>query len=117
MLRTCLTFLWLLTSLVCVYGCGGRVREAQPSTLIYGRGEDAKTLDPINTDVGESVKVIVNIYDTLVTYDDETIDLVPSLATEWSHSDDGLTWTFKLRESVTFHDGALLDADAVVFTF
>ena len=117
MLRNCLMFLCLLTSIVCGNGCGGKVKESKPSTLIYGRGEDAKTLDPINTDVGESVKVIVNIFDTLVTYDDETIDLIPSLATEWSHSDDGLTWTFKLRESVKFHDGTPLDAEAVVFTF
>lgn len=41
----------------------------------------------------------------------------PDLATEWTTSDDGLTWTFTLREGVTFHDGTPFDADAVVAHF
>ncbi|MBX7167016.1 MAG: ABC transporter substrate-binding protein [Pirellulales bacterium] len=39
------------------------------------------------------------------------------MATSWKVSDDGLTWTFQLREGVRFHDGTPCDADAVVFTF
>ncbi len=105
----------LLASLLTT-GCGGSGGSSNSSTLIYGRGEDAKTLDPINTDVGESIKVMVNLYDTLVTYHDETTELVPSLATEWSHSDDGLTWTFQLREGVKFHDGTSFDSEAVAFS-
>lgn len=101
----------ILSTLV---GCGG---PAAPSNiLIYGRGDDADRLDPIQTDIGESVKVMCNIYDTLVTYDDETLDLVPSLAESWSTSDDGLEWTFQLRDGVKFHDGTPLDADAVAFS-
>jgi peptide/nickel transport system substrate-binding protein len=42
---------------------------------------------------------------------------VPSLATSWDVSDDGLEWTFHLREGVTFHDGTPFNADAVVFNF
>ncbi|TDQ38300.1 ABC transporter substrate-binding protein [Aureibacillus halotolerans] len=41
----------------------------------------------------------------------------PSLATEWSASEDGLTWTFKLRDDVKWHDGEAFTADDVVFTF
>ncbi len=86
------------------------------NTLIYGRGEDSKTLDPINAETGESVKVILNLYDMLVAFADETMDIEPSLATSWETSDDGLTWTFHLREGVRFHDGTPVDADAVVFS-
>ncbi len=39
----------------------------------------------------------------------------PQLATRWSVSDDGLTWTFTLREGVTFHDGTPFDAEVAVF--
>ena len=105
--------LLLLASLI---GCGSTVK-GPGDTLIYARGEDANTLDPIHTDVGETVKVLVNIYDTLVTHDDETTELVPGLAESWQTSEDGLMWTFKLRQGVTFHDGTPLDSGAVVFTF
>lgn len=91
--------------------------KAARKTLIYARGTDANTLDPIHTDVGDTVKVIVNLYDTLISYDDETPEIVPALATSWTTSDDGLQWTFKLREGVTFHDGSAFDASAVVFSF
>ncbi|NGP44890.1 ABC transporter substrate-binding protein [Bacillaceae bacterium SIJ1] len=41
----------------------------------------------------------------------------PSLATEWSASEDGLVWTFKLRDDVKWHDGEDFTADDVAFTF
>src|SRR5690625_5574443 len=41
----------------------------------------------------------------------------PSLAEEWSDSEDGLTWTFELQEGVTWHDGEEFTADDVAFTF
>jgi peptide/nickel transport system substrate-binding protein len=112
-----IAILVLLSLLPLMVGCFGGSSPDAGDTLVYGRGEDANTLDPIHTDIGESVKVMVNIYDQLVTYDDKTIDLVPSLATKWEHSEDGLTWTFTLRSDVTFQDGTKFDADAVVFSF
>lgn len=115
-----LVALSLITLIFSLPGCGSR--SATPAkkateTLIYARGEDANTLDPIHTDIGEAVKVMVNIYDTLITYHDETTELVPGLATEWAPSEDGLKWTFKLRQDVKFHDGTQFDAAAVVFSF
>ncbi len=111
-------FLALSVGLLLLTGCGGGgPSPAVGDTLVYGRGEDANTLDPIHTDIGESVKVMINLYDQLVTYADDSMELVPALATQWSHSDDGLTWTFQLRDDVKFHDGTPMNADAVVFSF
>jgi peptide/nickel transport system substrate-binding protein len=99
-------------------GCSpGTTQNSQRKTLIYSRGTDAITMDPIHADVGDTVKVFVNLYDTLVGYDDVTTDLVPSLATSWKTSDDGKEWTFQLREGVKFHDGTTLDSEAIVFSF
>ena len=53
----------------------------------------------------------LQVLETLVDADAEG-KLRPGLATEWSGSDDGLTWTFTLRDGVSFHDGSALDADA-----
>jgi len=44
-----------------------------------------------------------------------TTDLQPALATEWKASADGKTWTFKLRQGVTFQDGTPFNAEAVKF--
>ena len=43
-------------------------------------------------------------------------ELVPSLADSWSFTPDGLTWTFKIREGVEFHDGSILTAEDVAFS-
>jgi len=55
-------------------------------------------------------------YEGLTYYDDKTKKVLPLLATEWTSSDAGKTWTFKLREGVTFHDGTPLNSEAVKFS-
>jgi peptide/nickel transport system substrate-binding protein len=54
------------------------------------------------------------IYDGLVRFT-EDLAIVPELATSWRTSNDGLTWTFRLRRSIAFHDGSPLNAQAVAF--
>ena len=55
------------------------------------------------------------LFDTLV-WRDESGQTIPWLATDWSLSDDGLTWTFMLRDGVTWQDGQPFTADDVVFS-
>ena len=57
-------------------------------------------------------RVMLNIYETLTYYNPETGTAEPRLATSWSVSDDGLVWTFNLREGVKFHDGSDWNAAA-----
>jgi len=62
-----------------------------------------------------------NVYNGLTQFDlDQDTELPtpePALAESWELSPDKLTWTFKLREGVTFHDGTPFNADAVLFQF
>ncbi|QGG94992.1 ABC transporter substrate-binding protein [Actinomarinicola tropica] len=62
-----------------------------------------------------------NIYDALTRFDLDQAETIPtaqpSLAESWEVSEDQLTWTFHLREGVTFHDGTPFDAEAAVFQF
>ncbi|MCP4898089.1 MAG: ABC transporter substrate-binding protein [bacterium] len=75
-------------------------------------------LDPATAVGTPTVKVTYQIFDGLVRIKPGTNDvLLPALATEWSTSEDGLLWSFALREGVKFHDGTQFDSDAVVFTF
>ncbi len=61
------------------------------------------------------------LYDGLTRYDlkqsAKTPGITPGLATSWETSHDGRTWTFHLRDGVTFSDGTPFDADAVVFAY
>jgi peptide/nickel transport system substrate-binding protein len=86
-------------------------------TLVYGRGGDSTSLDPITTTEGETFKVTENIFETLVAFGEQDTTINPGLAEDWEVTEDGLTYTFKLRQGVKFHDGTDFNADAVVFNF
>jgi len=121
-----LFYFFIAFGIVLLAGCssdnteseGGASSEDDKSggTLVYGRGADSVSLDPINVTDGESIRVTHNIYETLLEYD-HNLELQPKLATEYTSSEDGLTWTFQLREGVKFHDGTDFNAEAVVFNF
>lgn len=89
----------------------------EKKTLVFGRGADSEQLDPSKVTDGESIYVTNQLFDTLVQYKQENTEVEPSLATEWKTSDDGLTWTFQLRDDVTFHDGTDFTAEDVVYNF
>lgn len=59
----------------------------------------------------------IQVTDNLVDQDPETGEIKPWLATEWTVSDDGLRWEFKLQEGVTFSNGEAFDAEAVKLNF
>ncbi len=90
--------------------------SAQASTLTIGRGTDVRSLDPPDITSNDSGAIVDHIYEGLVTYDDH-LNIKPSLATSWSTSEDGKTWTFELKKGVKFHSGTEFDANAVKKTF
>jgi len=73
------------------------------------------TIDPAcGTDMTETL-AMVNLYDALV-FPDSTGELQPKLAKSWTVSPDGLTYTFKIKHGVKFHDGSELTAEDVKFS-
>jgi peptide/nickel transport system substrate-binding protein len=74
------------------------------------------SLDPHLSSAGSSFAVLANVIEALTDYDDE-MQLAPELATSWEQSDDGLTWTFHLREGVRFSNAREFTADDVVYSF
>ncbi|MBU8880663.1 ABC transporter substrate-binding protein [Bacillus sp. FJAT-29790] len=91
--------------------------DKKNDTLVFGRGGDSTSLDPITTTEGETFKVTENIFEKLLVYGESDTSVHPALAEDWEVSDDNLTYTFKLRKGVKFHDGTDFNADAVVFNF
>ena len=94
-----------------------RVEEPKDGTLVYLRGNDSVKLDPGDVTDGESSKVVEQIFDQLLRFKPGSTEVEPSLATAWTHSDDRMTWTFTIREGVSFHDGTPLDGAAVAGAF
>ncbi len=85
--------------------------------LVIGQVAEPASLDPHAVTAVNDFRINVNLYDGLVRYDDDSLEVEPALATDWEISDDGLTYTFELRDDVEFHDGAPFDAEAVQFNF
>jgi peptide/nickel transport system substrate-binding protein len=90
---------------------------ANASALVFGAVGDPVTLEPGNFTDNNSGYIQEQIYDRLIGFEPGTTKLVPGLATEWTPSSDGLTWTFKLRDGVKFHDGTDFNAEAVRVNF
>ena len=90
---------------------------AQPAgTLVVGLVAEPVNLDPAQVTDLNSNRVGRRIVETLVTFPEESTQIVPGLAESWAVSKDGLRYTFKLRKGVSFHDGTPLDAEAVKFS-
>jgi len=89
-----------------------------PSTFVQMTRSDLDSLDPAwgyDTRSGEQVQYI---YETLLFYEGEEIDqFVPVLATEWEFLDDNVTYRFKIRQGVKFHEGGDLTPEDVEYSF
>lgn len=91
--------------------------QTPPNVLIVGQIAEPQSLDPHAVTAVNDFRILMNVYDGLVRYADGTLEVEPALAESWEVSEDGLTYRFELRDGVTFHDGAPLNAEAVKFNF
>ena len=88
------------------------------ATYTYIRKAENKTLDPHNAKDNYSLVILADIFQRLVQVDPtDTANLVGDAAESWSISDDGLNYTFHIREGLKFHDGSDLTAHDVKFSF
>jgi peptide/nickel transport system substrate-binding protein len=90
---------------------------ATAGDMVIAISGDETSLNPYTYVTGYPGWNLLNlIHDSLLVLD-ENNEPQPLLATEWSISDDGLTYDLTLRDDVTWHDGEPFDADDVAFTF
>ncbi|CAN7182257.1 ABC transporter substrate-binding protein [Microbacterium sp. LjRoot45] len=87
------------------------------TTFVFGASGDPSSLDPAFASDGESFRISRQIFEGLVGVEPGTADPAPLLAESWEQSEDGLSYTFQLKEGVTFHDGSAFNGDAVCFNF
>jgi peptide/nickel transport system substrate-binding protein len=104
----------LLASLAAA-GCS-RSEGRQDNVLRVAIEARVGAFDPRHSTDAASGRIGELVFSRLVKYDDK-LEIVPDLAERWDVSDDGLVYRFYLREGVRFHDGSVLDARDVAYTF
>ena len=109
-----------LTLLAAACGGGGEAtpeteQPAEPVILRVGMPGSPDSQNPGNTYLTEGFDLIELVYDALVSFDFAG-NYHPELAESWTTSDDGLVWTFTLREGAMFSDGTPVTAQDVAFS-
>jgi peptide/nickel transport system substrate-binding protein len=104
-------------------GASGGTTTAETSggtaggTLVFAGAADPVVLDGALVSDGESLRVITQIFETLVALKPGTTEPEGGLAESWDANDAGTVWTFHLRQGVTFHDGTPFNGAAVCTNF
>ncbi|MDX1607011.1 MAG: ABC transporter substrate-binding protein, partial [Candidatus Competibacterales bacterium] len=108
-----------LLAALCLTLAGLSPSQAQipDEVLVVGQIAEPKSLDPAAVTAVNDFRILMNLYDGLVRYQDGTLQVAPALADSWEISDDGTVYTFELRQDVSFHDGTPFNAEAVKFNF
>lgn len=89
----------------------------EPTGLVVGVTLEPPHLDPTSGAAAAIDEVVfLNVFEGLTRITEDG-SIVPALAEDWTVSDDGLEYTFRLRQDVTFHDGTTFDSDDVRYTF
>ena len=89
-----------------------------PTTFTNVSYGDPETLDPALAYETAGGEVIGNVYETLIYYKGEAVDeFVPQLATDWTVSEDGQTYTFTMRDGVKFHEGGDMTASDAAYSW
>jgi len=114
-----LLFLCVLSVAVGLLAVGALATAAQEEkVLVIGHAESTDSLDPGRGFTQTTSIIHKAVYDTLVTFPaGDASSVEPALATSWDISDDGLVYTFHLRDDVKFSNGDPLTANDVVFSF
>jgi len=86
-------------------------------TMVFMQGAEPLSLYCGDESDGETLRACEQLFESLYAYEINGTKPVPSLATECTPNDDQSTWTCKLRDGVTFHDGSTFDANDVVTTY
>ena len=85
-------------------------------TLIWGHSETVQNLDMHQTGTASTSRVLQNVHSSIVTVD-ANLNVIPGLAESFEEAPDGLTYTFKMRPGVKFHNGAAMTAADAKYSF
>ncbi len=105
---------WCVCLVCLVAGCNASIGNAQ--ALHLGNSGEPQTLDPHRYNLRLEETILTDLFLGLTTFNARG-EIVPGAALSWSTSEDGLRWTFKLREGLKWSDGQPLTAADFVYSF
>ena len=115
-LKWLLPVLMVSTLAIALCGCAGDKGSADSSSIVVGIPQDLEdSLDPHKAVAAGTKEVLFNIFEGLVKPTPDG-DLIPAVASSYEISEDGMTYTFHLREGVKFHDGTTVTAEDVKYS-
>ena len=128
--RISVLLIMALLTMAALGGCAGGTEdssgdnsstESQAGNPVYGGSivvgiqQDVDSLDPHKATAAGTKEILFNIFEGLVK-PDENGDLMKALASDYTVSEDGLVYTFTLREGVKFHNGNVVTAEDVKYS-
>lgn len=93
-----------------------QTETSEPTVVRMSLGSEPDSLDPWQSAASDTEAIFHNVFEGLLVYD-STGALVPGIAESYEISDDGLTYTFKIRDDITFHNGKKLTSADVLYTY
>ena len=114
--KTFIAAVLVLSLCIIPTGCGGKAAESKVSTFTLGSSVAFDTMNPLTSYMQVTKEFFQLIYDPLVNLD-ANWKPIPCLATDWSVSDDNLTWTFHLQKGVKWSDGEPFTSADVKYTY
>ena len=103
------------TLMAAALAIGAATQPAFSQSLTAAFASEPSSVDPLYHNLGPNNATRKHMFEALVG-EDENLGIIPMLAESWSTSDDGLTWTFNLRQGVKFHDGGDFSARDFLYT-
>ncbi len=105
-----------LAGVALVLAHGANAFPTRGGTLIFGRNADSQFLDPVLNNANVDIWVLTTLNSNLLLPTLDGKGVRPGLATEWSASPDGKTFTVKLRPGIKFSDGSPVTTADVVWS-
>ena len=118
-MKKVLIFLFtVLLAVSCSKSDGGESPSSyvQPSLVRLTMPSEPDSLDPYISTASDTEAVMHNVYEGLVLFNEDG-EIIPGLAESWQISDDGLEYTFHLRDDITFHNGKHFSSEDVAYSY
>ncbi len=115
--RISVYFMTALLTMTALGGCAGGTGESSEdkSSVVVGIQQDIDSLDPHKATAAGTKEILFNIFEGLVKPDPNG-NLMKAVASDYSISEDGLVYTFTLRDGVKFHNGNDVTAEDVKYS-